>query len=152
MGSCGSTKGIVCRLWRRVMRVRPIGDRHADRAAWVCKNLCGREGYAIAAGMIGLAEASMVRGHAGQSFRLTLAAHYKRKFDVGINTQGQRGQARLRGRHADKAASVCKNLCGFEEVKYDVNVRFFCPMGPRRRTWNAACRGDLYVNRAVFFR
>ena len=28
------------------------------------------EGMQIAAGMIGLAEASMVRGHAGQSFRL----------------------------------------------------------------------------------
>ena len=29
------------------------------------------EGMQIAAGMIGLAEASMVRGHAGQSFRLS---------------------------------------------------------------------------------
>ena len=33
MGSCGFRKGMVCRLWRMVVRPHPIRDRSADRAA-----------------------------------------------------------------------------------------------------------------------
>ena len=50
------------------------------------------------------------------------------------------------------AAWVRKNLCGFEEVKYDENVQFFGRMGPQRRTWNAGFLTVLYVNHAVFLR
>ena len=44
--------------------------------------------------------------------------------------RGSKDPRLFKDRPTDGAASVCENLCGFEEVKYDENVRSFGPLGP----------------------
>ena len=77
-------------------------------------------------------------------------------FQTGLplwaRNRGSKDPRLLRDRPSDGAALVRKNLCGFEEVKYDENARFFGRMGPQRRTWNAGFLTVLYVNHAVFLR
>ena len=58
---------------------------------------------------------------------------------------------RMGFRSSDGAALVRKNLCGFEEVKYDENVRFFWTDGPAEADVECGFPHDFLRKSCSFF-